>query len=273
MEKYLFNDGTNGVREVRSKEELDKLIQSAENIAAVRIWVFNTSEWLNYNDFKKLYALAVIPARKRVPPSANLPAAPVRSYKWIKRLLLLVVVIGVAALGYIFTREKWVKLAPVSIQASVPENMPVLDIDSLIAVIEKPRKKALDEVTRTNLRIRNSWPDRVRAQVFAQRDSSGRTILFNNLQLSIDNATGYKIDEVVIRLEVWKGGAISREESFAFKNVGYDALTKRDINRSYKGDSLLMVYEKVRSKAFNFCYEEKKKSTSGNMNDRWFCRD
>ena len=53
MEKYLFTDGTNVIREVESREELQSLIQSSAEPAKVRIWIFNTNEWVSIADFNK----------------------------------------------------------------------------------------------------------------------------------------------------------------------------------------------------------------------------
>src|SRR5439155_19696569 len=51
MDKYLFTDGTSGVREVQSQEELKTLIASAAQPGKIRIWIFNTNEWINYTGF------------------------------------------------------------------------------------------------------------------------------------------------------------------------------------------------------------------------------
>ena len=51
MDKFLFTDGTNGVREAYSKEELLSLVHSAANPAKTRIWIFNTHEWTDYPSF------------------------------------------------------------------------------------------------------------------------------------------------------------------------------------------------------------------------------
>ena len=51
MDKYLFTDGTSGVREVQSQEELKTLIASATQPGKIRIWIFNTNEWINYAGF------------------------------------------------------------------------------------------------------------------------------------------------------------------------------------------------------------------------------
>jgi hypothetical protein len=55
MENFLFTDGTNGVKEVQSADELQRLIDASPDKNAIRIWVFNTSEWLSYADFTRLY--------------------------------------------------------------------------------------------------------------------------------------------------------------------------------------------------------------------------
>jgi hypothetical protein len=53
MKKYLFTDGTNVIREVQSDEELQALIQSSAELDKIRIWIFNTNEWLTHAEFCK----------------------------------------------------------------------------------------------------------------------------------------------------------------------------------------------------------------------------
>ena len=64
MEKYLFTDGTNLVREVQSKEELYTLIQSSGDSGKIRIWIFSTSEWISYTEFSKRSIAGIPPAKK-----------------------------------------------------------------------------------------------------------------------------------------------------------------------------------------------------------------
>src|SRR5258705_12262029 len=79
MEKYLFTDGTNVIREVESREELQSLIQSAAETAKVRIWIFSTSEWITVTDFNKYPLKQSSVVRKIIPPvEVNEVIRPVR---------------------------------------------------------------------------------------------------------------------------------------------------------------------------------------------------
>ena len=53
MEKYLFTDENTGVKQAQSKKELEELVQSSTKPEQVRIWIFNTQEWISYKDFIK----------------------------------------------------------------------------------------------------------------------------------------------------------------------------------------------------------------------------
>src|SRR5687768_18499793 len=66
MEKYLFTDGTNVIREVQSKEELLTLVQSAGDPGKIRIWIFSTCEWITYTEFSKRSVAKVIPIKKAI---------------------------------------------------------------------------------------------------------------------------------------------------------------------------------------------------------------
>ena len=68
MEKYLFTDGTNVIREVESDEELHNLIQSSAEPGKVRIWIFNTNEWISLADFNKRFP-RIIASDKKTPPA------------------------------------------------------------------------------------------------------------------------------------------------------------------------------------------------------------
>ena len=61
MKKYLFTDGTNVIREVQSEEELQTLIQSSEDPGKIRIWIFNTNEWVTHAEFSKRRVVKVTP--------------------------------------------------------------------------------------------------------------------------------------------------------------------------------------------------------------------
>jgi hypothetical protein len=279
MQKYLFTDGTNGVREVQSDEDLQKLIQSSGDTGKIRIWVFNTNEWITYTEFSKQANAKLLPLKKPVYKEEKkngtvVKPQPARGYNSLTRLFAaLVIAVAIFLVYNNFTRIKWSKAPPLEITAARPDNVPVMNIDSLIAEIEYSRGQKIDKVTATNLRIRNTWPDRIQLQLKTNRDTSQDEVKYYSVDLSIDNSTGYNIDQAVIELNIWKNSGISSTDTFHFKNIGYAAPAKRSVEKEFRGDSLSVSFLSLRSKAFNFCYAAGKESNYGNLNDRWFCRE
>lgn len=277
MEKYLFTDGTNVVREVQSDEELQRLIQSSGDTGKIRIWVFNTNEWITYTEFSKQFT-AKTPSFKKTAvdkEKAETVVQPKRAkpFAGLTKLLILPTVAAAVFLIYNFTRIKWSKVSPLEMTAERPGNTTIMDIDSLIAEIEYSRGQKLDKITATNLRIRNTWPDRIVLQLKSDRDSSQDGIKFYNINLSIDNSTGYNVDQLVAELKSWKNNEVIKLDTFQFRNIGYAAPAKRNVPGEYLGDSLSVSFLSLRSKAFNFCYSAEKESNYGNLNDRWFCKE
>lgn len=276
MEKYLFTDGTNVVREVQSEEELQKLIQSSGDAGKIRIWVFNTNEWITYTDFSKKFILKTSSLKKSVnnveKTEPVVPPKRANPFSGLTKLLILPTVAAAVFLIYNFTRIKWSKVSPLELTAERPGNTPLINIDSLIAEIEYSRGQKLDKITATNLRIRNTWPDRIVLQLKSDRDSSQDGIKFYNINLSIDNSTGYNVDQMVAELKSWKNNEVIKLDTFQFRNIGYAAPAKRNVPGEYLGDSLSVSILSLRSKAFNFCYSAEKESNYGNLNDRWFCK-
>jgi hypothetical protein len=277
MEKYLFTDGTNVIREVQSKEELNTLIQSSADPAMVRIWLFNTSEWISLADFNKR-SNKFISSERKVAPVIEIKEQVKPPRKFIIRGLLKKALIGIIVaaailLVYNFTKVTWQKTSPLSIIAERPANNPVTNVDSLIETIEALRGQKLDKITRTNLRIRNTWPDLLQLQLTADRDISREGLRYYNLELSVDNSTGYNIDNAIVKLAVWTNSQISSSDTLRFSNIGYASPARRKIEGVYKGDSISVSFTSVKSKVFNFCYSSDKKSNYGNYNDRWFCKE
>ncbi len=176
-------------------------------------------------------------------------------------------------LVYNFTRVKWTSLAPLQITAERPANVPVMSVDSLIGVVETLRGQKLDKTTLTNLRIRNTWPDRIKLQIKCDRDSGAAGIKYKNIELSVDNSTGYQIDNVVIELKNWQNEIIHKTDTFHLNNIGYAALSNRMLKNEYRGDSLSVSFLNIKARSFNFCYSFDKESNYGNLNDRWFCKE
>jgi hypothetical protein len=275
MEKYLFTDGTNVIREVESEEELQALIQASADPKKVRIWIFNTNEWIGIADFNKR-SLRTVPVPKEIKPVAIDKPEPARKFpirSLLKKTLIAVAAAAAIFLVYNFTRVTWRKASVLSITAARPDNTPPVDADSLIETIELLRGQKLDKITRTNLRIRNTWPDLIQLQLNTDRDVSREGTRYYNLELSIDNSTGYNIDNAVVKFDVWKNDEISSTDTLHFSGIGYAAPAKRKLEGIYRGDSLSVSFSSIRSKVFNFCYSSDKKSNYGNYNDRWFCKE
>jgi hypothetical protein len=278
MEKYLFTDGTNAVREVQSGEELHTLIRSSGDPGKIRIWVFSTSEWITYTEFSNRSIAKVIPLKKTVSHQEDRQVVspvpkPARKYTGVVKALI-VLVAGLAIfLVYNFSRIKWSTATPLEITAPRPANVPLLDVDSLIQFIEYTRGQKLDRVTSTNLRIRNSWPERVHLQFKSDRDTSQAGTKFYNINITIDNSTGYNIDNAVVEFRNWKNGQVEKSDTVHFDFVGYAAPATRSVVGEFRGDSLSVSFLSLRSKAFNFCYAAGKESNYGNLNDRWFCKE
>jgi hypothetical protein len=277
MEKYLFTDGTNVIREAESKEELQILIQSSADPLKVRIWLFNTSEWISLADFNKRTSKFISPDKKVVPLMEKKELSkPVRKSVipgLLKKTAIAAVAVAAIFLVYNFTKVTWEKISPVSIIAARPANNPPVDVDSLIETIETLRGQKLDKITRTNLRIRNTWPDLLQLQLNADRDESREGFRYYNLELSVDNSTGYNIDNAIVKLDIWKNNEVSSSDTLRFVNIGYAAPAKRKMEGIYKGDSVSVSFTSVKSKVFNFCYSSDKRSNYGNYNDRWFCKE
>ncbi len=288
MEKYLFVDETGGVREVQSKEELNSLIQSAPRADSIRIWVFNTHEWISYADFSRNHKgnsprvrtngkQSTSPTKKDDPvlPAANGEEymRPSNGKHWLKKLLFFSLAAVAIFLVYNFTLIDWKKASSLNITADHPANVPPVDTDSIIQTIERYRGQKLDRTTRTNLRIRNGWPDRILLQLHAERDSSSAGSRFYNIELSIDNTTGYNIDNAVVKLTTWKNMTVNSSDTLLFRNISYALVAKRLLKNSYRADSLSVSFQSIKARSFNFCYSADKKSNYGNAGDRWFCRE
>jgi hypothetical protein len=278
MKKYLFTDGTNVIREVQSEEELQSLIQSSGDPGKIRIWIFNTNEWVTHAEFNK-HRVAKVNSLKNPPAKEEKKDEAVGRLRtatkprgW-SRLLILLITAAAIFLVYNFTRIKWRKISPLEITASRPNNVPLMDVDSLIQEIEFARGQKIDRVTATNLRIRNTWPDRMQLQLKSEREVSNGDTKFYNVNLFIDNSTGYNIDQAIVEVTTWENDRDIKADTVHFDFIGYAAPATRDLPVEFRGDSLSVSFVSLRSKAFNFCYSAGKESNYGNLNDRWFCKE
>lgn len=285
MDKFLFTDGTNGVREVQSQQELENLIASAPRPESIRIWLFSSNEWISLAAFRKQVPAFItkskIPANSNsvpVPIPGNLSTTaiyqpPARRNHWLKKMLYFTGAAAGIFLVFNFTKIKWEKADPVLSNAARPANVPVMDIDSLIYEIEDTRGQSLDRNTKINLRLRNTWPERILLHVTADRETNNSSSRFFNIDVSIDNTTGLNLDNAVVKLSVWNNQQVSMTDTVRFGSIRYDKIAKRELEFRYKGDSISVAFESIRAKAFNFCYSAATKNNSGNYNDRWFCRE
>jgi hypothetical protein len=274
MEKYLFTDGTNEMREVQSQEELKTLIESSTQPEKTRIWVFNSNEWIPYTAFgKKHPAFNTKSAPATIVAKDEPPARRSGGKRWLKKFLLFSVSAAVIFLVYNFTKLRWEKVAPLSITAARPTNVLPINADSLIQFLEDSKGQKLDKITKTNLRIRNTWPERIGLQLNADHDSSSAGSRYYNMELAIDNTTGYNLDNAIVKLTVWKDNKVSSKDTFHFNNISYAISAKRKLIENYRGDSLSISFQLIKAKVFNFCYSADKKSNYGNDNDRWFFRE
>jgi hypothetical protein len=289
MEKYLFTDGTSGVKEVQSADELKTLVQacpdSYRDPSKIRIWKFNTSEWITFGDLAKeeaksfeLSAASTTTTNNNNAVQSNgngIEVAKKRSIPRLREFFYILFAVVAGFFLYNFTRIKWETAGAINQLATRPENCPKLDVDSLIAEIENTRGQPLDKITRVNFRLRNTWPDKISLKLTADRFTNRSTNKYSNIELTLDNSTGYDIDNAVVQLNTWKkadstGYSISKTDTVQFSNISYVLPVKRKIDDTYRGDSISVSFFSIKAKSFNFYYSADKQSNYGNMNDRWF---
>jgi hypothetical protein len=276
MEKYLFNDGINGVREVQSREELQQLAENADSRLA-KVWVYSSNEWISLAEFSTLFPAPAAQkrngtAREKGPPQKPAPRAAQKSFGTGFRLLLGAALSLCIFLVYNFTRDKWEPMEEIRIRPARPENAPLIDVDSLITQLEAGRGQRLDKTTRTNLRIRNNWPDQILLSAQVRRDSSKSGIRYHDIEFVLDNATGYQLDELELEWAVWRGNDQRHKGELRFENIDYSRPARQSLPGIFVGDSMSIRIRSIRAASFHFCYSHDKQSNYGNLNDRWFCR-
>ena len=273
MDKFLFTDGISGVKEVQSLEQLENVIELSTNPEKCRIWIFNNSEWISYAAFRKIFP-SNNKREKNVPAftSSFASVAPRRTHPAKKILVALGAAVTIF-LVFNFTKINWRTDGSLTAAAARPANAPFMDVDSLISVIEYERGQVVDRSTRTNLRIRNTWPDLILLQVDAAKEKSSTGSRYSNVNISIDNTTGFSLDNAVVKLLVWKNNKATVADTFHFGSISYDKIAQRQSDERYRGDSISVEFESIRAKAFNFCYASSLENQPGSHNDRWFCRD
>lgn len=277
MAKYLFNDGTNPIQEVHSKEDLDKLAAQADPRRAT-VWVFPSDEWISLARFRELYTRPLNghqhPVAHRQEPAriADRPAKKKQGSAVPWKMIFAVVFLGLIFTLYLVNRPSAQRLHDETVRAERPENTPPINVDSLIKTIEASRGKALDKTTQTNLRIRNTWPEQILVSVKAEREKTFSSKKFKSIEFTLDNATGYLIDELEAELSIWKDGFVDKRVSVRFEKTDYTQPKRISIPNEYVGDSMSVRVLGIKAKSFNFCYSHDKQSNYGNLADRWFCR-
>jgi len=270
MDRYLFTDGTNGVREVHSKKELLSLIHSAATPGHCRIWMFSTNAWTDYPSLLRLHPGFEKEAKQ--PPSNGIALAGRRNNaRRLQRFFFLIVLLAGTMLAFNFSSARWEPGEPLTTVSPRPANVPLMDFDSLVNAIETSRGRSLDKNTKNNLRLRNNWPDYLFLRLRADKEVKGSNHRFMHLELSIDNATGMLIDQAVVQLRLWKNGKNMNTDTFRFDSLPYDRMQVRKQDFVFHADSISANFLSIRAKAFNFCYSSDVENGSGNPNDRWFC--
>jgi hypothetical protein len=281
--KFLFTDGPGSTTEVYSNEELNILINNSIHKERIRIWRYSTSQWISYEEFLKSqnraeFQSSAATLRNKEEPIGDAPPKKITNLLGIIKMSVVVIGIigGVFILVYVFFSKEWMDPAPVTAFAERPINSPKVNTDSLIGVIEVTEFRTLEKLTKTNLRLRNNWPDKIVLSLQYDRSQHARDATlfkFINTGINIENLTGYNLDEAVVELKVWKFHEIIRTDTFHFKSIGYTAPSIRYTGQEYQGDSLSVNFHTIRSLDLNFCYSYERPALSGNPNDKWFCKD
>jgi len=279
MEKFLFSDGAHAIKEVYSSRELRSLLDQTERKETIRIWKFNSNEWMGYEEFiKKFPSCQLVKIDKEVPaynfvPETAIVVKHVPLRKKIGKLLLFLLLPPAIILVFNFTRPGKLTAGQVTIKAQRPENVPMMDVDSLIKDIEINRGETIGKNTKNNLRLRNTWPERILLKATVQKRNNNRKMVFEDVQVSLDNTTGYNIDKAIVKLMVWNNNKAVPADTIQFTGIPYTGIVNRSLGGHYTGDSISIAFEQIFAPAFNFCYADKVENRSGNYNDRWFCRE
>ena len=80
MEKYLFNDGMNGVREVQSREELQQLAENTDSRLA-KVWVYSSNEWISLAEFRTLFPAPAAQKRNGTAKEKGLSQNSIEAYE------------------------------------------------------------------------------------------------------------------------------------------------------------------------------------------------
>ena len=277
MEKFLFTDGTGGIKEAHSRQELEDLADASLNKQGIQVWVYNHQEWLNWTIFINRF-----PGNKRRPvtkatkagiPETEPTIVPAKRPRRGLKLLGYGLVATAIFLVFNFTRLNWEEAPDITVRATRPGNVPYINVDSLVSSIEQSRGQRIDRNTKSNLRLRNTWPEHILLSATAKRSMNGNSTKYNNLVVTIDNTTGHPIEEATVLITILKDDQVSFSDTLHFSDITHNGEVMRAIPGVMKGDSLAVTFAEIKAKSFNFCYSDKTENNSGNYNDRWFCRE
>lgn len=281
--KFLFNDGSGSITEVYSNDELNILINNTIHKEQIRIWRYSTSQWIGYEEFLKsqnrseFQGSLTLPNKQEEPIGENAPKKITNLLGIVKMSVVVIGIIGgIFILIYVFFTKEWTDPTPVTAFAERPLNSPKVNTDSLVGVIEVTEFRTLDKLTKTNLRLRNNWPEKIVLSLQYDRSQHKRDATlskFINTGINIENLTGYDLEEAVVELKVWKFHEVIKTDTFHFKAISYTAPSIRYTGQEYQGDSLSVNFRTIRSLGLNFCYSYERPAHSGNPNDKWFCKD
>ena len=270
MEKYLFNNGQ-GFQHVESAEELEKLVKTY-NPADISIWVYGSNEWISYDAYSKArpqfnYGSTSIKKEQSLKKAS-------RAGKLLRKAVVLAAALSSILLVFNFTKIKWVEAGLVTVHAARPVNMPEMDIDSLYSAIEAQRSQKLDRSTKTNLRLRNSWPGHILLAASSMKETAGNNeTRFSDLKITLDNTTGFALDQATVQYIIWKNQKVQQLDTIVFTKLAYGQATSRSLPGQLRGDSLSISFQSIRSRDFNFCYSADRKNEPGSHHDRWFCKE
>jgi len=194
----------------------------------------------------------------------------------ILNICIVLVVAGGVYAALFYNKKEWTEPGSFETTALRPANVPDLNLDSLIQMVEVKELRTLDKLTKMNLRLRNNWPEKVVLTLQGERQKhlkKDSVLRFNNLQMIVKNFSGYELDAAVVAVNVWDNGEVSKVDTFRLTNIGSRDPYTQNIPNTYKGDSLTVHFYSIRSFGLNFCYSYDEPTISGNPNDKWFCKD
>lgn len=298
--KFLFNDSSGKIRQMSSKEELDYHISISPEKHKVKIWLYHSSSWVSYQEYVKSSIVnretvngkgetekpvqatvtvktftpappPIVKERKPRPPTVTKPL------QILLNICIVMVVAGGVYAALFYNKREWTEPKSFETITIRPPNAQSVNTDSVIHTIEVKEMRTLDKLTKMNLRLRNNWADKIvltlqgQQEIHLKKDSILR---FTKLQCIVKNFSGYEIDQAVVSINVWKDGVVKTQDTFRLQQIGYRGEPyTQTISNTYKGDSLTIHFQSVRSFGLNFCYSYEEPTISGNPNDKWFCKD